>query len=201
MNQLLTWLAEGDLRSDGLSDEVVNIVLQQPNLITELIEGLEHDDDSVRGHTADALEKIGRIYPDILLPYLPRLLISSKQDPVAMVRMHMAMIFGHVVMYKEHVNELVLTLLDLLQDKSVFTASWAITSLCIFGRKYPNRRELFLQKIVVLQSHQSVAIRSKVRKAVELLSNENINFPKGWIKSKHINSIKGNSETQGKKSG
>ena len=40
MNQILHWLAAGDLRSDGLSNEIVGIVLQNPALIADLMEGL-----------------------------------------------------------------------------------------------------------------------------------------------------------------
>jgi len=48
MNQLLKWLSEGNLRSDGLANQVVNVVIQQPDLIAELVEGLDHPDDPIR---------------------------------------------------------------------------------------------------------------------------------------------------------
>lgn len=191
MNQILHWLSAGDLRSDGLSNEIVKIVIQQPYLIADLIDGLDHPEAIIRGHTADALEKIGRSHPELLLIYLPKLLSSSQQDSVAMVKMHLAMIFGHLAIYVEQVEELVSALLKLLQDESVFAASWAITSLCILGRKYPDQRDLILRQIMALQRHDSVAIRSKVKKAIHLLTNENAPFPKGWIKSERLSSLGG----------
>jgi hypothetical protein len=100
MNQILEWLSDGDLRSDSLANEIAGIVIQQPQLFSDLIEGLDHPDGAVRGHTADALEKIGRAHPELLLPHLPRLISISRQDPVAMVRMHLAMIFGHLAIMK-----------------------------------------------------------------------------------------------------
>lgn len=186
MNQILQWLDEGDLRSDGLSNEVVAIVLQQPDLMADLIEGLDHQDDVVRGHTADALEKIGRSHPELLEGYTPKLLACMQTDPVAMVRMHLAMIFGHLAMYEARADDFIAALLTVLEDESVFAASWAIVSLCILGRMYPGRRDEILQQIVALQGHESVAIRSRVRKAVRVLSDEEAAFPQGWIKSERI---------------
>ncbi len=188
MSRILDWLSMGDLRSDGLSDEVVKIVIQRPDLITDLIEGLDHSEDVIRGHTADALEKVGRSRPELLLRYLPNLISCSEQDSLAMVKMHLAMLFGHLAIFEEQVEELVSALLKLLHDESVFAASWAITSLCIIGRKYPGQRDLILQQIVALRWLDSAAIRSKVRKAIHLLTDENVPFPKGWIKSEHLSS-------------
>lgn len=186
MSQILAWLSEGDLRSDGLSNEVVAIVMQQPALIADLIEGLDHADDAVRGHTADALEKIGRNHPELLERYIPKLLTCLQTDAVAVVKMHLAMIFGHLAMYEERADDFIAALLTLLEDESVFAASWAIVSLCILGRMYPGRRDEILQQIIALQGHESVAIRSRVRKAVRVLSDEEAAFPQGWIKSERI---------------
>ncbi len=188
-NPLLDWLSYGDLRSDGLSNQIVQIVLQQPQVIVDLVAGLDHSEAAVRGHTADALEKIGRSHPELLLPYLSKLLTSSRQDPVAMVKMHLAMIFGHLAIYSERVTELLTALLGLLQDESVFAASWAIASLCILGRKYPVHQEQILQQIVPLQRHRSAAIRSRVKKAIHLLTNDKAAFPPGWVKSEHLRSL------------
>lgn len=192
MNQFLHWLSAGDLRGDGLANEVIEIVLQQPDLIADLMEGLDHPDPAVRGHTADALEKVGRSRPELLLPYLPRLITAGRQDPVAMVKMHLAMIFGHLAMYEEQVEELVSSLLLLLDDESVFAASWAITSLCIIGRMYPAEQDRILQQIARLAQHDSVAIRTRVRKAITLLTDESAAFPPGWIKSEHLAPLAGN---------
>jgi HEAT repeat protein len=189
MNKIVEWLSAGDLRSDGLSDEIVGIVLQQPQLLPDLIEGLDHPDGAVRGHAADALEKFGRTHPHALLAYLPRLISLSRRDPVAMVRMHLAMIFGHMAVYADREDELVSALLEMLQDRSVFAVSWAITSLCIFGRIYPNQRDEILQSIAALSDNRSVAIRSKVKKAIRLLTDVSASFPKGWVKSEQVGSL------------
>lgn len=191
MVQILEWLSEGDLRSDGMSNEAADLVLKNPELFDDLFEGLSVSDDVVRGRTADALEKIARARPDLLIDRLPKLLQVAEGDHVAMVKMHLAMIFGHLAMYEERLLELVSILLDLLDDGSVFTRSWAVVSLCIIGRKYPEEGHHILERIEPILKDRSIAMRTKARKAVDLLTNKDATFPKGWIKSEHLQGLTG----------
>jgi HEAT repeat protein len=189
MNQILEWLSGGDLRSDGLSNEVAEFVLEHPELLEELAEGLNEPDDVIRGRTADALEKIARSRPDLVVEYLPKLVDISKTDQVPMVKMHIAMLLGHLAMYEDRTDQITSTLLRMLDDESVFAMSWAIASLCIVGRKYPLERDQIVIRIARLEGHHSAAIRTRVRKALYLLTNEDAPFPKGWIKSDHLGAI------------
>ena len=72
MNEILQWLAGGDLRSDGMANEAAEVILENPELIEELFEGLSSADEVVRGRTADALEKVGRTKPAFLAEDCPR---------------------------------------------------------------------------------------------------------------------------------
>jgi HEAT repeat protein len=189
MNQILAWLSGGDLRSDGLANEAAQAVLQNPLLFDDLYQGLSASDDVIRGRAADALEKVARERPDLLVDHLPDLVNQSQTDPVPMVKMHLAMIFGHLAIYPQHVSQLRTALFDLLDDESVFAKSWAITSLCILGRKYPGECQAILIRVAPLEDDSSVAIRSKVRKALVVLSQPGAPFPKGWIKSAHLKGL------------
>ncbi len=191
MGQILEWLSGGDLRSDGMSNEAADFVLKNPEMFDELFEGLSVSDDVIRGRTTDALEKVSRKRPDILIGRLPKLLQVAKEDHVPMVKMHLAMIFGHLAMYEERLSELISTLLYLLDDVSVFTRSWAVVSLCMICRKFPEDRKQILERIEPIQRDQSVAMRTKARMAVDLLTTKNIPFPKGWIKSEHLQELGG----------
>jgi len=183
MSQLLDWLSSGDLRSDGLANEAARLILQNPDLLGDLLNGLNHPDEVIRGHTADALEKVARARPDLFVGHLSDLAAIAESDDVAMVRWHIAMILGHLAGFEGVVDQSAPLLLRLLEDPSVFVKSWAIVSLCIFARKSPEWRQEILNGIARLQSDPSIAIRSKVRKAVNLLVNEAAPFPKGWVKS------------------
>jgi len=186
MNTILDWLSGGDLRSDGAADQAVEVVLQYPALIGDLIAGLDSPDAVIRGRTADALEKIARSIPDLMINHLSMLLSLLKKDTVPMVRMHLAMMLGHFAEYTEYADMIISALLKVLYDAHVFTKSWAIVSLCIYARKYPRYRGEIAKKIAELSADPSKAIQAKVRYAMEILSDDETPFPKGWVKSERV---------------
>jgi hypothetical protein len=185
-SQITEWLAGGDLRSDGLANEAANFVLLNPELIGELFLGLDDSDEVIRGRTADALEKVARSRPDLLIDRLDELISVAREDRVPMVGWHLAMIFGHLAGDGEAVESFTPVLLEMLQRQSVFIKSWAIVSLCIVGRLYPRWNHRILDQVSPLQTDPSIAIRSKVGKAIQLLTNPEAPFPKGWVKSTQI---------------
>lgn len=189
MNQLLTWLGGGDLRSDGMANEAAQFVLANPQVFEDLFAGLSEPEDVIRGRTADALEKIARESPDLLIGYLQEMVHIAENDQVPMVKMHLAMIFGHLAVYEESLEQLISALFDLLADESVFTRSWAIVSLCIIGRKYPQECQRISNRLSQLQGDQSIAIRSRIKKALIILTEPKAQFPKGWIKSAQLQGI------------
>jgi HEAT repeat protein len=186
MNQILNWLTGGDIRSDGNADEVAALILENPFLFDELFEGLGSKNDIIRGRTADALEKVARQRPDLLFPRLPQLVRIAGEDPRPVVKMHLAMIFGHLVACGEKIDESTSALGVLLSDPSVFTRSWAISSLCIVARRYPERGGEITRLVLEYQQDDSIAIRTRVRKALVILGDESEKFPKGWVKSVHL---------------
>ena len=191
MNQLLNWLADGDLRSDGSGTEVADLVLKNPHLLGDLLEGLDKPNEVVRGHTAHALERISRFQPDTLLDHLPQFIRSAKKDNVAMVRWHIAMILGNLAASEAHAQVITAALLDLLQDASAFVRSWAIASLCIVGRQYPAQTQRIIERIAPLQRDGSIAVRNRARRAVDLLTHDRLPLPAGWVKSEGLRHLSG----------
>ncbi len=189
MNQVLTWLSGGDLRSDGMANEVAEFILDNPAAFEDLFVGLSEADDVVRGRAADAIEKVSRSRPDLLTDHLPEITNLSRDEKVPLVKMHLAMIFGHLAVFPELTEQLMPPLRSLLDDESVFTRSWAIVSLCIIARKYPQECQVVIELLVPLQGDGSIAIRSRVKKAINLLTDPKTQFPKGWIKSEHLQGI------------
>jgi hypothetical protein len=189
MNQLLEWLTGGDLRSDGHASAVADLMLQNPQLFDDLYAGLFVTEDVVRGRTAHALERISRSKPEQLIVHLERLVELARQDPLPVVRFHLAMLFGNLAIYEDRVERLKAVLLEMLDDESTFTRSWVISSLCILGRKYPQQCEAILQALAPLLWDDSIAIRTRVKKALMLLTDEHLPFPDGWIKSERLRGI------------
>jgi len=189
MNQIIEWLKEGDLRSNGRANEVADLVLENPLIFEDLLASLDHTDDVVRAHGADAMEKVARYEPDLFIPHLGKLVRTAQTESIAAVKMHLAMLFGHLVAVVVDIAEIKTILLYLLADKSVFTQSWAIASLCIVARKYPGESEGIIAKIAPLQTDQSTAIRSRAKKAMNILLDDTLPFIDGWVKSVHLQDI------------
>jgi hypothetical protein len=185
MSQLLSLLAGHDLHSDGMATDVAELVLENEDLFDEILEGLGHQNPEIRGRSSDAIEKIARKRPDLVSPHLDHLIKIAKTDEVMMVRMHLAMVMGHLLVIDVNISVIFSILIYLLNDKSVFTRSWAIVSLCILARKFPRHHKEIVEIIAPMKMDKSTAIRTKARKAIDVLLGEDVPFPKGWIKSIH----------------
>ncbi len=181
MNELLRKLRGGDLRSDGRANEVAEEVMGNPQLLPVLVEGLAEPDDVVRARTAHALENISRVHPEFLQDFTPQLRELALKDEVPMVRWHIAMIFGNTT--GKEVDDVVSVLFHLLEDESVFVVSWSIVSLCILGGKYESKRREIIEKVEALKDFNSIAIRTKVKKAINVLKGKEP-MPVTWYKGR-----------------
>lgn len=186
MNQVLGWLAGGDLRGDGLASEVANLVLENLELAEALRAGLGDHPGEVRARAADALEKVARCRPDLVVGSLEEFRHLALNDPQIAVRMHLAMIFGHLAGDEQHAAALQETLLRMLELSSVFDRAWAISSLCILARKWPQLHGEILNRLAAMSPGGSAALRTRLRMALETLSNPGAPFPQGWSKSEVI---------------
>jgi HEAT repeat protein len=182
---VLDWLRSGDLRSDGEANEVVREVIAHPQLFELLLEGLQASDNVVRGHTADALEKVSRSRPEVLAPHVALLAELAASDPVAMVRWHLAMILGTLGALGHYTERITSALLDLLNDRSAFVKSWAIASLALIAREYPRLTGEVIAAIGALRNDHSIAVRTRVSKALAFLER-GVPMPEGWCKSKEL---------------
>jgi len=179
---LIDWLAVGDLRSDGFSPQVAALVIENPELLPDLLEALAGGQDIVRGHAADALERVSRQHPAWLESHLDPLLSQATGDPLPMVRWHLAMLLGNLAISGVDDRRILPVLVDLLDDRSSFVKSWAISSLCLAGRQDPESRTLALESIASLEQDASIAVRHRAEKAIGLLMNPGWEPPAGWNK-------------------
>lgn len=63
MHPLLSSLSGGDRRSIGESNRAVSTVLESPELISVLFQGVETDDPVLRMRCTDAIEKVTTTHP------------------------------------------------------------------------------------------------------------------------------------------
>jgi HEAT repeat protein len=150
----------------------------------DLLDALQTGSDVVRGHAADAVERVSRERPELIMPALPKLLTQARQDPVAMVRWHLAMVFANLARSGEDPEPLAEALLGLLEDPSPFVKSWAVSGLCLIARDSPLRNERFLASISPLRNDRSIAVRHRAARAIRILMDEREPIPPSWIKRK-----------------
>jgi hypothetical protein len=68
MKSIIDLLAEGDLRTVGRVSEIIKLVTEKPELISEVIQSMTNTDPGIRMRASDAVEKITRTKPEFLQP-------------------------------------------------------------------------------------------------------------------------------------
>lgn len=181
MNDLLMLLEGGDIRSDGHADEVAYEVIQNPELFELLLDGLREESDVVRGRTSHALEKVSHRHPELFNRILNQLMKQAVEDRLSMVRWHISMLLVNLKLSPDETVDVISTLEVLLNDKSVFVKSWAISGLTILALDNPANKQEIISKIKFLKDVKSAAVRNRVSKAMKVLEDGE-NIPRGWSK-------------------
>lgn len=192
ISDLAGWLSGGDVRSDGLSDQAARFVLEHPVHYLDLIDALNNEDGVVRGRAADALEKVARSRPSLLVQDLEHLFERGKDDPVVSVRMHLAMAYGHIAAIETLRPRLSLELRRMLEmEHRPFVLSWAIASLAILGSLEGAYHDQAVTAISRLRQNPSIAVRTRVEKALVVLTGGSRSFPPGWVKGSEVKRLLG----------
>ena len=89
-------LRGGDPRSLGRAEEIVGVVLKDPRRVDELFECQFSDDELVRMRGSDALENVCRQRPDLLEPYIDRLLVQVSRIEQPSVQWHLAQMLAEI---------------------------------------------------------------------------------------------------------
>jgi len=89
-------LAGGDRRSIGCVAAVVPFVLDHPEQLPLLIDGMESQDEALRMRCADAAEKISIRRPDWFVPLRSRLLQLARTSVQQELRWHIAQMLPRI---------------------------------------------------------------------------------------------------------
>lgn len=169
MHAILKKLQGGDRRSIGMVDEVVGIVLGSPSLFEELINGLFIDDPVVRMRSADAVEKITLVKPDLLKPYKRKLIRLAADTEQQEVRWHMAQILPRLTLKPGDRKTIVDILFTYLNDKSKIVVTLALQALADFAAEDKKLRPRVVRVLEDLTETGSPAIKNRGRKLLERL--------------------------------
>ena len=171
MHKILKKLQGGDRRSTGRADEIVDLVLGSPALFDELINGLFVDDPVVRMRTADAVEKITRINPDLLKRWKGPLIRLAGDTDQQEVRWHMAQILPRLMLNATERKNIAEMLFSYLNDKSKIVITSALQALADFAIQDNRFRPRVIKVLKELTESGSPAVKNRGKKLLEQLEN------------------------------
>ena len=169
MHAILKKIQDGDRRSIGKVDEVVDQVLGSVSLFEELIDGLFISDPVVRMRSADAVEKITLVKPDLLKPYKRKLMHLAADTEQQEVRWHMAQILPRLTLKPEDRKIIVEILFTYLNDKSKIVVTFALQALADFAVADKKLRPRVIRVLEELTETGSPAIKNRGRKLLKEL--------------------------------
>ena len=171
MSALLNKLKGGDLRSKGMSEEVVADILKQPFLFGEVFEGMLHDDPVVRMRAADAIEKVSRLHPKFLKAYKQRLIQEVAKIDQQEVRWHVAQMFSCLVLNNKE-KELIVDLLFswLEESNSNIVRVNSMQTLSDLAEENRELRSLVIERLKEIVQIGSPSMVSRGKKLIKKLT-------------------------------
>lgn len=170
MNSILEKLAGGDLRSDGEADNVARRVIEQPDLLPYLMEGFQSDNEIIRMRTAHAVEVVSRQNGDLLETFKARLIEEAKTDPLPETRWHLAQVFGNLTLSDRETRIILPLLYEYLRSGTTLVRAWTVVGLGNIAKSKPRLKAEILKVITVYKNDQSLAVRNRVKQALNSLT-------------------------------
>lgn len=168
---LLSDLAGGDKRSIGRVGAVVPFVLEHPEQLPILIEGMESEDEVLRMRCADAAEKISISRPDWFVPLRSRLLQLARTSAQQELRWHIAQMLPRIGLDASQRDVAIAVLLEYLRDKSRIVTTSSMTALFEFAREDPPLQRKLGPILEGFLAHGSAAERSRARRLLKALGS------------------------------
>lgn len=158
-------LTGGDPRGLRNPVIVVDAASRLPERLAELVDCVFSSDEVVRMRASDALEKVCRDHPDLLRPFVPRLLGEMSLIEQASVQWHLAQILSEVEL-DEAQRATAITILERNLDTC---SDWIVTNLKLealatFARSSPAVRARLTERLRHYQHSPPKSVSSRARK-------------------------------------
>jgi hypothetical protein len=170
MQPILNILQGGDRRSIGRSNEVVAMVLAQPELFGVLMSGIALDDPLVAMRCADAAEKITAQHPEWLTPYKRTLIADYSRLEQAEVRWHVAAMLPRLPLNKAERRQVFQLLLTYTNHRSSIVKTMAMQALFDLALHDAELQSLARQHIEELCITGTAAMKARGRKLLGKLA-------------------------------
>lgn len=168
-NHFADMLRGGDRRSIGRADEAATLVLAAPERFGALFGVLSDPDPVIAMRAADAVEKVTRTRPDLLVPYKHRILIETAAIGQKEVRWHTAMLIPRLPLNGDERRQAVEILFRFLEDDSRIVKTEAMQALAELAQQDAELVPKILPVIRRLTETGSPAMKSRGRKLLSRL--------------------------------
>ena len=163
MHTILKMLEGGDRRSIGRSNEVVALVLAQPELFDVLMSGVGLDNALLRMRCADAAEKITMLHPEYLLPHKHTLIADYSRIEQKEVRWHIAAMLARLELSAAEQKRVVRLLLSWTNDRSSIVKTLSMQALADLAMRDGKLKPLVRRHIEELTVTGTPAMRARGR--------------------------------------
>ena len=170
---LIEMLNGGDHRSIGRSNEVVEIVLANPDRFGEVFEGILSDDSLIRMRCADAAEKISKERPTLLAPYKIRLIEEVSKIDQQEVHWHLAQMMAYLEYTSEEESEVIGLLRGMLFSTSRIVGVSSLETLTELTHRNPSLHDSVVKDIKNAMEKGSPAVKSRGKRLLGRLIGDN----------------------------
>ncbi|HVA26780.1 MAG TPA: hypothetical protein VNF68_01265 [Candidatus Baltobacteraceae bacterium] len=140
-------LVGGDRRSVGTADTIASEVLRHNERFGELFEAMLHEDPVVRVRASDAVEKLTRARPDLLVPFRKRLIDEVGQIEQPELRRHVGQMLARIRLDAKERSRAIALLERYLADESSAVTGPAMSALGDFAMEDAHLRRRMIPKI------------------------------------------------------
>lgn len=163
-------LLGGDRRSLGAAEAVASDVLRHNDRFGELFDAMMHEDPVVRMRASEAVEKLTRARPDLLVPYRRRLIDQIGQIDQSEVRWHVAQMLPRIRLDVKDRSRAVALLETYLREESPYLVASAVSALGDFALEDAGLRRRIGPVIELLAKSEAPAIAARAKKVLARLS-------------------------------
>jgi len=170
MTKILQKLKGGDLRSIGRADEIVEEILHKPSLFSEVFEGMLNNDPIVRMRSADTIEKISKIHPELLQPFKNRLIKDVSKINQQEVQWHVAQMFSYLELTKSDIKTVTTILFSNIDSsKSNIVIVFSIQTLADIALIDNSLKPKIIEKLKQMIKISSPAVVNRCNKLINKL--------------------------------
>jgi hypothetical protein len=168
---VLDKLKGGDPRSLGRANEVVGDVIRDPAQLRPLLDGMLSSDPVVRLRSSSVVERISAKRPDLLQPFVRRLLDESSRIQQGDVQKQVAQVLPRIQLTEDQRRQAESILMSYLNGRSGLARAAATKALTDLALHDPTMRARIGPMLGGLAKTGSAAVAVKGRKLLERLAN------------------------------